>query len=118
MFSSDLSGKYTNFNKDYNKTIIKELYQKNEANDVIEIMEKTVEELLQNYINGDYEEEGFYIENDLKNEREKMDNNEEKNVDDYTQYFLETAKNFGKILEKFSGIKYLEEKKERNKRNN
>lgn len=43
-----------------------------------------------------------------------MDNNEEKNVDDYTQYFLETAK----ILEKFSGIKYLEEKKERNKRNN
>ena len=98
LFSSDLSGKYTNFNKDYNKTIIKELYQKNEANDVIEIMEKTVEELLQNYINGDYEEEGFYIENDLKNVREKMDNNEEKNVDDYTQYFLETAKNFGKIF--------------------
>ena len=98
LFSSDLSGKYTNFNKDYNKTVIKELYQKNEANDIIDIMEKTVEELLQNYINGDYEEEGFYIENDLNNEREKMENNEEENVDDYTQYFLETAKNFRKIF--------------------
>ena len=98
LFSSDLSGKYTNFKKDYNKTIIKELYQKNEANDVIDIMEKTVEELLQNYINGDYEEEGFYIENDLNNEREKMENNKEENVDDYTQYFLETAKNFRKIF--------------------
>lgn len=98
LFSCDLSEKYINLNKNFNKTKIKELYQKNEADEVIDIMEKTVEELLQNYINGDYEEEGFYIENDLNKERKKMIMNEEEDVDNYTQNFLETAKNFGYIF--------------------
>ena len=98
LFSCELSGKYTNINKDYNKTKIKELYQKNEAYEVIYIMGKTVEELLNNYINGDYEDDGFFIENDLDKERKKMINNKEEDVDDYTQKFLETAKNFRNIF--------------------
>ena len=61
-------------------------------------MEKTVEELLNNYINGDYEDDGFFIENDLDKERKKMINNKEEDVDDYTQKFLETAKNFRNIF--------------------
>ena len=63
-------------------------------------MEKTVEQLLKAYINGDYENEGFYIENDLKKEKEKMINNGEDNIDDYIERFLETAKNFGNIFKK------------------
>ena len=61
-------------------------------------MEKTVEELLNNYINGDYEDDGFFIENDLDKKRKKMINNKEEDVDDYTQKFLETAKNFRNIF--------------------
>ena len=100
LFSSDLSDKCTKLNKEYNKQKIKELYQKNQAQEVIEILDKTVEELLQSYINGDYENEGFYIENDLEKEQEKMINNEEENIDDYAKKFLETAKNFGNIFRK------------------
>ena len=62
--------------------------------------EKTVEQLLKAYINGDYENEGFYIENDLKKEKEKMINNGEDNIDDYAKKFLETANNFGNIFRK------------------
>ena len=100
LFSSDLSDKCTKLNKEYNKQKIKELYQKNQAQEVIEILDKTVEELLQSYINGDYENEGFYIENDLEKEKEKMINNGEENIDDYAKKFLETAKNFGNIFRK------------------
>ena len=100
LFSSDLSDKCTKLNKEYNKQKIKELYQKNEAKEVIEILDKTVEELLQSYINGDYENEGFYIENDLEKEKEKMINNGEDNIDDYAKKFLETANNFGNIFRK------------------
>ena len=100
LFSSELSDKCTKLNKEYNKQKIKELYKKGEPQEVIEILEKTVEELLKSYINGDYENEGFYIENDLKKEKEKMINNGEDNIDDYIERFLETAKNFGNIFKK------------------
>jgi len=100
LFSSELSDKCTKLNKEYNKQKIKELYKKGEPQEVIEILEKTVEQLLKSYINGDYENEGFYIENDLKKEKEKMINNGEDNIDDYIERFLETAKNFGNIFKK------------------
>ena len=98
LFSSDLSEKCTKLTKDYNKQQIKELYQKNEAKEIIEILEKNVEELLKIYVNGDYASEGFYIENDLNEEKEKMIKNEEEGIDDYAEHFIETARNLGKIF--------------------
>lgn len=98
LFASNLSEKCTKLNKDFNKLQIMELYQSKEAKDVIEIMEKTVEELLYNYVNGDYRNEGFYIEDDLDEEKKKMIINEEEGIDDYTENLIETAKNLGNIF--------------------
>ena len=100
LFSSDLSEKFFKLNKDYNRHQIEELYKKNEAKEVIEIMEKTVEELMNSYINGDYEKEGFYIENDLSKEKEKMKSNGEDDILEYGDNFLKIAKNFRNIFSK------------------
>ena len=61
-------------------------------------MEKSFEELLKIYVNGGYANEGFYIENDWNEEKEKMIINEEEGIDDYAKHFIETAGNLGKIF--------------------
>lgn len=98
LFSSPLSERCSNTSKNFNKEHIKELYKKNEAKDTIEIFEKTVEELMKNYVNGDYEEEGFFVVNDLDIKKKKMKENEEEDIDNYVDKYLETAKNFDKII--------------------
>lgn len=100
LFSSDLSDKCCKFNKDYNKKKIEELYEKNEAITVIEIMEKTVEELMENYVNGDYSNEGFDINIDLNREKEKMEKNGENDIDEYIEKFKISAGQFRKIFER------------------
>ena len=96
LFSCELSEKCTKLNKDYNKNQINKIYEKNEAQEVIEILNKKVSELLNNYINGTYKDEGFYIEYDLK----KIEEFDKKNKNEYTKKFIETAKNFSHIFHK------------------
>ena len=94
LFSSELSEKCTKINKDYNRNQINKIYEKNEAKEVIEILDKKVEELLNNYINGDYKDEGLFIEYDLK----KIEEFDEINKNNYAKKFIETAKNFSHIF--------------------
>ena len=94
LFSCELSEKCTKINKDYNKNQINKIYEKNEANEIIEILDKKVEELLNNYINGDYKDEGYFIEFDLK-KNEQID---DINKNNYAKKFIETAKNFAHIF--------------------
>jgi len=94
LFASELSEKCTKINKDYNKNQINKIYEKNEANEIIEILDKKVEELLNNYINGDYKDEGYFIEFDLK-KNEQID---DINKNNYAKKFIETAKNFAHIF--------------------
>lgn len=54
--------------------------------------------MLENYINGDYADEGFSLEKDLN--EEKMKNLKEEDIDDYIENLLITAKNFGTIFRK------------------
>jgi len=63
-------------------------------------MNKTVEELLSNYVNGDYKNEGYFIENELNKEKEKMKNQGENDIyiSDYINKFINIARNFGKIF--------------------
>ena len=76
------------------------VYLKNEAKEIISIMNKTVEELLNNYVNGDYKNEGYFIENELNKEKEKMKNQGENDIyiSDYINKFINIARNFGKIF--------------------
>ena len=96
LFSSDLSEKCTKHNKDLNKNKITKLYKKNEAKEVINILDKTVEELLNNYVNGDYKDKGFFIELDMN---KKLDFNEIDDINKYAVKFITIAKNFRSIFE-------------------
>jgi hypothetical protein len=97
LFSSNLSGKCTKHNKDLNKHKIMKLYKKNEAKEVIKILDKTVEELLNNYVNGDYKDKGFYIELDMS---KKLDINDIYDINKYIEKFIQVAKNFRRIFER------------------
>lgn len=100
LFSFGLSKRCFKHNEEYNKHQIDELYLKNEAKEIISIMNKTVEELLNNYVNGDYKNEGYFIENELNKEKEKMKNQGENDIyiSDYINKFINIARNFGKIF--------------------
>ena len=97
LFSSDLSKIYNKLNNNYNKKLIEEIYKENKAKEVIKILDKTVEELIQNYVNGDYKTEGFYIMNELIHDREK--NPDDENNEEYEKKFIERAKDLKTIFE-------------------
>lgn len=98
LFSSNISKIYNKLDNNYNKKIIEEIYEENQAKKVIEILDKTVEELIKNYVNGDYKNEGFYIENELVQDRIK--NPEDENNEEYEKKFIERAKNIKNIFTK------------------
>ena len=49
-YSSNLSDKFKKTNKDYNKNNIDKLYQENKAKDIIELLNKTLEDVYEKYI--------------------------------------------------------------------
>ena len=65
LFSQDLSDRITEYSKDYNRKQIKFLYEKNEAKEVIEIMNLTVKEMYEIYISNKIPE--YNLEKDLNN---------------------------------------------------
>ena len=76
LFSSDLGGKYTKMDKKYNKKNIDILIQKNEAKEIIQLLNKTMEEVYEIYINDEIPE--FSLAHDL-NIIEKKEGNYYKN---------------------------------------
>ena len=68
-YSSNLGDKFKKINKNYNKDNIDKLYQENKANDIIELLNKTLEEVYEKYINKEIPE--FNLYNDLKEIKEK-----------------------------------------------
>ena len=75
-FSSDLSGKYTKMDKKYNKKNIDILIKENKEKEIIKLLNKTLEEVYEIYINKEIPE--FSLEHDL-NIIEKKDGNYYKN---------------------------------------
>ena len=70
LFSSDLGRKFKKINKDYNKIKIEILIQKNKQKEIIELLNKTIKETYEIYINNEIRE--FSLDNDLKKiEKEK-----------------------------------------------
>ena len=76
LFSSDLGGKYTKMDKKYNKKNIDILIQKNEAKEIIQLLNKTLKEVYEIYINKEIPE--FSLARDL-NILEKKEGNYYKN---------------------------------------
>ena len=77
LFSSDLGNKFKNINKDYNKNNIKKLYKKNKPEEIIDLLNKTIKEAYEIYINDEIPE--FSLYNDLK-EIEKNNGIDDANI--------------------------------------
>ena len=89
----------TTFQSDHNRKQIKLLYQQNKAQKVINILEKTVSELYNDYCN-DIETEGFQtLKNELERLHEEMIDDEEENIEEYLKEYERVAKNLEKIFE-------------------
>ena len=70
--SSDLSDKHTKINKKYNKKNIDILIQKNEAKEIIKLLNKTLKEVYEIYINNEIPE--FSLAHDLNIIEKKFEN--------------------------------------------
>jgi hypothetical protein len=77
LFSADLTKRIREFPKDYNRTQIKSLFEKNEAIEVIEIMNSSVKEMYEIYSSNKITD--YNLESDLKETAEK--NGKEKEHD-------------------------------------
>ena len=77
LFSSDLGNKFKNINKDYNKNNIEKLYKKNKPEEIIKLLNKTIKEAYEIYINDEIPE--FSLYNDLK-EIEKNNGIDDANI--------------------------------------
>lgn len=96
LFSSDISSKYSKFDENYNKRQIEKLYRENKDKNVIDILEKTVGEMLDDFCN-DTPIEGFEtLKDDLAKKRKKMEDEEE--APDIIKEYLEKYENNAKTL--------------------
>ena len=87
LFSADLTKRIREFPKDYNRTQIKSLFEKNEATEVIEIMNSSVKEMYKIYSSNkitDYNLESDLNEISQKNGKEKEhdSNSNEEGIDE------------------------------------
>ena len=96
-YSSNLGGHFKRVNKDYNKHNIEILIQKNKAKDIIELLNKTLEDVYEKYISKEIPE--FNLYNDL-NEIKEKENEGNDYIDRYEKIALKlitTYKN-GEII--------------------
>ena len=91
ILSAELSSKYRKADTNSNKKRIKALYLKNEAKNVIAILEKTVREMFYMYCNNIYIEGFKTLKDDLNDLREKMIGRNEDEIEEYLSIFEETS---------------------------
>jgi hypothetical protein len=108
LFSQEISGYYSEENKNFNKQNINNLLLNYNnikgSNELYDILEnKTVEDMLNSYAKGDYKEEGFYLENDLDIIKQKSKKKEGVILEKYIETLRKNVKNFRKIFEEKSG---------------
>ena len=98
IFFGDLSNKYSETKKDFNRNQLTLLYKKNEAKEVIDIMNKTVKEMYEKYISNEIED--FNLNNDLI-KIEKKDGIVYKNLfEAKAEKFIDIMNRNGKKLKK------------------
>ena len=103
LFSKSLSPIYSkDKNRELNKENIEE-FERNSKNyegseELISILNKTVEEMLYIYAKGESLDEDFNLENDLNKMREKMIKNKKNNIEEYIKKVREIAIEYRKKL--------------------
>ena len=100
LLSSKLSLKYSKFESNYNEKRINQLYEKNEAKNVIEILEKNVKDMYEIYCNNIHIEGFGTLKDDLIALRKKMEQDNEENIEEYLKKYQEVAQNLEQIFQK------------------
>ena len=99
IFSSSLSKKCSLYEPDYNKKQIEKLYLENEAKDVIKTLDMPVGDMYDKYCKN-IKMDGFgTLEDDLIEERLKMEEKKENNIDEYLKKYKYTAENYRHIFD-------------------
>ena len=99
IFSSSLSKKCSLYDPDYNKKQIEKLYLENEAKDVIKTLDMPVGDMYDKYCKN-IKMDGFgTLEDDLIEERLKMEEKKENNIDEYLKKYKYTAENYRHIFD-------------------
>jgi len=80
LFSENLSKKIKEYSEDYNRKQIKSIYKKNEAKEIINILNLTVKEMYQIYISNQIPDYNF--ENDLSKIIKEEDEEENEEIED------------------------------------
>ena len=99
-FSQNISSKYSKYKGDYNKIQIDKIYKEDDAKNVIGILDKKVRDMY-NIYSKNIKLEGFKtLEDDLKNQRRimKENNEEEIEIEKYLELFQNTAQNLENIF--------------------
>ena len=103
VFSCKLSKKYSKKEEElYNKIEIEKIFSEGKNKEMMEILEKTVRNMYNSYIN-DEKIEGFKtLKDDIEELKQEMKANgeEEKLIDDYIKKYIYFALNFEEILSK------------------
>ena len=98
IFSESLSERYSNSSKDLNKRKIKRLFNLNENQNLINILNSEIEIYYDKYIN-DEQINGFKtIKDDVNDLRIQMKNMNQKNIEEYIKKYIYTAKNLKDIF--------------------
>ena len=98
IFSQKISSKYSKYNGDYNKKQIDKIYKEDDAKNVIGILDKKVRDMY-NIYSKNIKLDGFEtLEDDLKNQRELMKENNEEEIKKYLEIFQNTAQNLEGIF--------------------
>ena len=92
LFSFDISEKYKNYEKSYNKKLIQYLYEKNNQIKTIGILNKTVKECLDHLIGTKYYNELQGLEKEFQNILNILKDNGES--EEYTKLFIYYVKDF------------------------
>jgi hypothetical protein len=102
VFSCKLSKKCSTKGELYNKIKIEKIFSEGKNKEMMEILEKTVRNMYNSYIN-DEKIEGFKtLKDDIEELKQEMKakGEEEKLIDDYIKKYIHTALNFEEILSK------------------
>ena len=99
VFSENVSVKCTLYNKEHNKHEIDKIFKENKAIEIIDILNKSIGEMLYKFTNNIRIDGLETLEDDLNNIKKKMiEKGEEKDIDRYLEYYKNIALNLENIF--------------------
>ena len=98
VFSENVSDKCTLYNREHNKQEIKKIFKENKAIDVINILNKSIGDMLYKFANNIRIDGLETLEDDMISLKEKLIKENEDNINEYLQKYKNIAMNFEKIF--------------------